>query len=180
MGGSHKLPLWAGASPGGARQRTERHMTLWTPIGPREYPPPTQAPTQPSVNGPDRIRWSCSGDLVYDLKVAFYGTSYGSGPFTDGWHQTCVNKTDYSYLCFDRPPLHRIRCLPFDRIGTRQPGIMRHQPAPTPGPSGLVTWSITKLVRTRSCRTFPRMARYAAIWLIEVQPATSCQMGAAK
>jgi len=31
--------------------------------------------------------------------------------------------TFYSYLRFDRPPLHRIRCLPFDRIGARHLGM---------------------------------------------------------
>jgi len=43
-----------------------------------------------------------------------------------------------SYLRLDRPPstiTARIRCLPFDRIGAR------YRPAPTPSPSGLVTWS---------------------------------------
>jgi len=32
--------LGVGGGPGGARQRTAQHMTLWTPIGPRKYPPP--------------------------------------------------------------------------------------------------------------------------------------------
>jgi len=36
--------------------------------------------------------------------------------------------------------------------------------------------SITKLVRARSCHGFPRMARYVAVWPIEVQLATSCRM----
>jgi len=39
------------------------------------HPSGLQAPTQPSVNGPGRIRWCCNSDLGYDLKVVFYGTT---------------------------------------------------------------------------------------------------------